>query len=104
MTKLSEKKKTSLMPLADRVIAKRLESEETVKGGIIIPDSAKKKQEMARVISVGPGKVTENKTLPMPVKEGDIILMDKYSGQEINVDDEELIIVKADDIIAIVQE
>lgn len=104
MTKLSEKKKTILKPLADRVIAKRLESEETVKGGIIIPDSAKKKQEMARVISVGPGKVTENKTLPMPVKEGDIILMDKYSGQEINVDDEEFIIVKADDIIALVQE
>ena len=105
MTKLSEKKKTILMPLADRVVAKRLESEETVKGGIIIPDSAKKKQEMAKVISVGPGKVTEeNKSIPMPVKEGDIILMDKYSGQEITVDDEEFIIVKADDIIALVKE
>jgi chaperonin GroES len=105
MTKLSEKKKTTLKPLADRIVAKRLESEETVKGGIIIPDSAKKKQEMARVISVGPGKVTEdNKTLPMPVKIGDIILMDKYSGQEINVDDEDFIIVKADDIIALVTE
>jgi chaperonin GroES len=105
MTKLSEKKKTIIMPLADRVIAKRLESEETVKGGIIIPDSAKKKQEMAKVISVGPGKVSqENKIIPMPVKEGDIILMDKYSGQEINIDDEEFIIVKADDIIALVKE
>lgn len=105
MTKLSEKKKTVLKPLADRVIAKRLESEDTVKGGIIIPDSAKKKQEMAKVVSVGPGKVTEeNKTLPMPVKENDIILMDKYSGQEINIDDEEFIIVKADDIIALVEE
>lgn len=105
MTKLSEKKKTILKPLADRVVAKRLESEETVKGGIIIPDSAKKKQEMAQVISVGPGKITsDNKTLPMPVQEGDIILMDKYSGQEITIDDEELIIVKADDIIALVKE
>jgi len=105
MTKLSEKKRTTLKPLADRVIAKRLESEETVKGGIIIPDSAKKKQEMARVIAIGAGKVTEeNKTLPMPVKVGDVILMDKYSGQEINVDDEEFIIVKADDIIALVEE
>ena len=105
MTKLSEKKRTTLKPLADRVIAKRLESEETVKGGIIIPDSAKKKQEMARVIAIGDGKVTdENKILPMPVKVGDVILMDKYSGQEINVDDEEFIIVKADDIIALVEE
>ncbi|MFA6118813.1 MAG: co-chaperone GroES [Parachlamydiales bacterium] len=104
MTKLSEVKKTKIMPLADRVVAKRLESEETIKGGIIIPDSAKKKQEMARVIAVGKGKVTdENKLIPMPVKEGDIILMDKYAGQEITVDDEELIIVKADDIIALVE-
>jgi len=104
MTKLSEKKKTTLKPLADRVVAQRLESEETVKGGIIIPDSAKKKQEMARVIAIGEGKVTdENKTLAMPVKVGDIILMDKYAGQEINIDDEEYIIVKADDIIALVE-
>ena len=104
MTKLSEKKKTTLKPLADRVVAQRLESEETVKGGIIIPDSAKKKQEMARVIAIGEGKVTaENKTLAMPVKVGDVILMDKYAGQEINIDDEEYIIVKADDIIALVE-
>lgn len=99
------KEKISIKPLADRVVAKRLEAEETVKGGIIIPDSAKKKQEMAKVIAVGPGKVTdENKTLPMPVKVGDVILMDKYAGQEITIDDEEYIIVKADDIVATVQE
>ena len=97
-------KKTSIMPLADRVVAKRLESEETLKGGIIIPDSAKKKQEMAKVIAVGPGKLNDkNETINMPVKIGDIILMDKYSGQEITLDDEEYIIVKADDIIAKVQ-
>jgi len=65
----------------------------------------KKKQEMAKVIAVGPGKITdENKVLPMSVKEGDIILMDKYSGQEITIDDDEFIIVKADDIIALVVE
>jgi len=105
MTQVSEKKKISLKPLADRVVAQRLESEETVKGGIIIPDSAKKKQEMARVVAIGPGKVTDdNKTIAMPVKIGDIIFMDKYSGQEITMDDEEFIIVKADDIIAIVEE
>ena len=105
MTKLSEKTKTGIRPLADRVVAKRLESEEIVKGGIIIPDSAKKKQEMAKVIAVGPGKITdENTKLPMTVKEGDVILMDKYAGQEITIDDEEYIIVKADDIIALVVE
>ncbi len=94
-------KKTTIKPLADRVVAQRLESEETMKGGIIIPDSAKKKQEMAKVIAIGPGKVTDdNKTIDMPVTVGDIILMDKYSSQEITIDDEEYIIVKADDIIA----
>ena len=98
-------KKTSIKPLADRVVAQRLESEETLKGGIIIPDSAKKKQEMAKVIAIGPGKLTDdNKTLAMPVKIGDIILMDKYAGQEITIEDEEYVITKADDIIAIVEE
>jgi len=105
MSKLEIKNKTSIKPLSDRVVAQRLEAKETVKGGIIIPDSAKKKQEMAKVISIGSGKVNdEGKTLPMPVRVGDIILTDKYSGQEITIDDEEFIIVKADDIIAIVQE
>ncbi|HNA62706.1 MAG TPA: co-chaperone GroES [Rhabdochlamydiaceae bacterium] len=96
-------KKLSLRPLGNRVVAKRLEQEETLKGGIILPDTAKKKQETAKVIAIGPGTVTEEgKTLPMPVAVGDTILMDKYSGQEISIDDEEYVIVKADDIIAIV--
>jgi chaperonin GroES len=103
MIQHAEKKKTTLKPLGNRVIAERLEAEETLKGGIIIPDSAKKKQEMAKVIAVGEGKKTDDgKTIPPPVKVGDTILMDKYSGQEVSVDDEEFIIVKADDIIAIV--
>ena len=87
------------------MIAVRLEAEDTVKGGIIIPDSAKKKQETARVIAIGEGKHTDNdKLIPVPVKIGDVILMDKYSSQEVTIDDEEYIIVKGDDIIAIVQE
>jgi chaperonin GroES len=98
------KKVTNLKPLLDRVIAQRLESKDTVKGGIIIPDSAKKKQEMAKIIAIGPGKLgDDNKLLPMPVKIGDVILMDKYAGQEITIDDQEYIIVKSEDIIAIVQ-
>ncbi len=97
-------KKLTLKPLGNRVLAQRLEEQEKLKGGIIIPDSAKKKQEMAKVIAIGPGKKTEEgKLLPMPVKIGDTILMDKYSGQEVTIDDEEYLIVKAHDIIAIVE-
>ncbi len=96
-------KKLTINPLGNRVVAQRLEQEETLKGGIILPDSAKKKQETALVVAVGPGTVTtEGKTLPMPVKVGDKILMDKYSGQEITLDDEEFVIVRADDIVAII--
>ena len=103
MTKQAEVKKTILKPLKNRIVAKRLE-EETMKGGIIIPDTAKKKQEMLKVIAVGPGKKNENgKILPMPINEGDIILMDKYAGQEITLDDEEYVIAKSDDIIAIIE-
>lgn len=98
------KKKLSLRPLGDRLIVQRLEQEETLKGGIILPDTAKKKQEMATVVAIGNGKVTEEgKTLPMPVKVGDTILMDKYSGQEVTVDGEEYLVLRADDVIATVE-
>lgn len=98
-------KKITLKPLGARVLVQRMEPEEKMKGGIILPDSAKKKQESARVVSVGPGKkLDDGKVLPMPVKVGDIVLMDKYSGQEVTIDDEEFMILKADDIIAIIEE
>jgi len=101
---VQETKKTVLKPLGNRIVAKRLEQEQTLKGGIILPDSAKKKQETAEVIAVGSGKMTDQGTLiPPPVKVGDKILMDKYSGQEVTLDDEEYIILKADDVIAIVE-
>lgn len=93
-----------LRPLGNRVLMRRLEQEETLKGGLIIPDTAKKKQEMAEVMAVGIGKKDKNGTLiPMPVSVGDIVMMDKYSGQEVTLDGEEYVIVRADDIIAIVQ-
>lgn len=96
-------KKLSLRPLGNRVVAKRLEQEETLKGGIILPDSAKKKQESAKVVAVGPGETTkEGKVIPIAVSVGDTILMDKYGSQEVTIDDEDYVIVKADDIIAIV--
>lgn len=104
MVEQAEKKKTILKPIGNRVVAIRLEEDDTLKGGIIIPDSAKKKQETAKVIAVGEGKKTEDgKIIEMPVKVGDVILMDKYSGQEVTIDDEEYIIVKADDIVATIE-
>ncbi|MBS0625925.1 MAG: co-chaperone GroES [Verrucomicrobia bacterium] len=98
-------KKITLKPLGNRVLVQRLEPQETLKGGIILPDSAKKKQETAKVVAVGPGtKTDDGKVIPAPVKVGDIVLMDKYSGQEITLDDEEYMILKGDDIIAIIEE
>jgi chaperonin GroES len=96
-------KKLSIRPLGSRVVTQRLEQEETLRGGIILPDSAKKKQESAKVVAVGPGALTEEgKLLPMPVAVGDVILMDKYAGQEVTIDGDDYVIVKAEDIVAIV--
>ncbi len=104
MAQQTTEKKITLKPLGNRVLAKRLEQDETLKGGIIIPDSAKKKQETATVLAVGPGKkLDDGKVIAVPVHVGDTILMDKYSGQEVTIDDEEYILVKADDIIAIIE-
>lgn len=95
--------KMTLKPLGNRVLTQKLKQEETLKGGIILPESAKKSQEVAVVISVGPGlKDKDGKLHAIPVQVGDKILMDKYSGQEVELDGEKFIIVKADDIIAIV--
>jgi chaperonin GroES len=95
---------THLKPLGNRVLAKRLEQEKILKGGLILPDSAQKKQEIAEVIACGPGIFSKEGTLiKMPVKIGDHILLDKYSAQEIEFNDENFIIIKADDIVAIVE-
>ena len=104
MEATKESTKTTLKPLGNRVLAKRLEKEEKLKGGIIIPDSGKKKQETLEVIAIGPGiQDKEGKLIPMPVQVGDKILMDKYCGQEITLDDQEFVIVKSDEIVAIIQ-
>jgi len=95
---------TKLKPLGNRVLVKRLEPEEKMKGGIILPDTAKKKQETATVVAIGTGKKDKNgQPIPFSVKVGDKILMEKYSGQEVTIDGEDLIILRADDIIAIVE-
>lgn len=104
MAATQQQTKVTLRPLGNRVLVRRLEQEEKLKGGIILPDTAKKKQESAEVIAIGTGKKDKNgKLIPMPVQVGDIIMMDKYSGQEVTIDDQEFVIVRADDIIAIVQ-
>lgn len=96
--------KTKLQPLGNRILVRRLAAEEKLKGGIILPDTAKKKQEQAEVVAIGTGKTDKNgNAIAIPVKAGDIILMEKYSGQEVTLNDEEFVIVRADDIIAIVE-
>ena len=92
-----------IIPLHDRILVKRLASEEKTKGGIIIPDTAKEKPLEARVVSVGAGKRLDDGTVREPVvKAGDTILLGKYSGTELKVDGEEMIILREDDVLAIV--
>ena len=92
-------------PLHDRLIVKRLEEEEKTKGGIIIPDTAKEKPIEGKVIAVGKGKIKEDGTeIPMEVKKGDRILFAKYAGAEVNIDGEEHLIMKEDDILAIIEQ
>ncbi len=91
-------------PLHDRVIVKRIDEEETTKGGIIIPDTAKEKPIEGKVVAVGGGKVLENgKKLSLEVKKGDKVLFGKYAGTDIQIKGEEHLIMREDDIIAIVE-
>jgi chaperonin GroES len=91
----------NITPLHDRVLVRRLEEKETVKGGIIIPDSAKEKPQEGEVIAVGAGKLNEKgDRIPLDVKAGDRILFGKYSGNDIKIDDEEYMILKEDEILA----
>ena len=92
----------TVRPLHDRVLIKRIEEEETVKGGIIIPDTAKEKSQEGEVISVGTGKMLENgSVVPLEIKQGDRILFGKYSGTEIKVDDNDYLILREDEILGI---
>ena len=89
-------------PLHDRLLVKRIEEQETVRGGIIIPDSAKEKPQEGEVLAVGKGKVTEDgKVLPLDVKEGDRILFGKYAGSEIKIDGQDLLILREDEVLGV---
>ena len=92
-----------LKPLADRVVVKLVEAEETTKGGIILTGAAKEKPEMAEVIEVGPGGMVDGKEVVMNIKVGDRVITSKYSGTEIKIDGEEYTIVRQSDILAVVE-
>ena len=91
-------------PLHDRILIKRVEEKETIKGGIIIPDTAKEKPQEGEVVAVGGGKKTEEgKVIPLDVKAGDRILFGKYSGTEIKIDEEEFLIIREDEVLGIIE-
>ena len=92
-----------LTPLADRVILKMVEVEETTKGGIILTGSAKEKPDVAEVLAVGPGGVVDGKEVEMTVKVGDHVITSKYAGTQVKIDGEELTIVRQGDILAVVE-
>lgn len=95
---------TSLTPLHDRVVVRRIEEGETIRGGIIIPDSAKEKPQEGEVIAVGKGKSNdEGKVFPLDVKAGDHVLFGKYSGTEIKIDGEDFLIMREEEILGILQ-
>ena len=93
----------NLTPLHDRVIVKRIEEKETVKGGIIIPDSAKEKPMEGEIIAVGAGKREKGELIPLDVKPGDRVLFGKYSGQTVKVDGKELLVMREEDLFAVVK-
>lgn len=93
----------SLKPLNDRVLVKRLESEEKTAGGLYIPDTAKEKPSRGEVVAVGPGKRTDDgKVAPMAVKAGDIVLFNKYAGTEVKLDGVDHLVMREDDILAVI--
>ena len=90
----------NITPLHDRVLVRRLEKEETAKGGIIIPDTAKEKPQEGEVIAIGAGKMEKGHRIPLEVKVGDRILFGKYTGSEIKIDDQEYLILREEEILA----
>jgi chaperonin GroES len=93
-----------LVPLGDKVVLKQLVAEETTKSGIVLPGQAKEKPQQASVIAVGPGGMIDGKEVVMQVKAGDKVIYSKYAGTEVKLEDEEFIVVKQSDIVAVVED
>ena len=102
---MGKKKKIKLDPLDDRIVIKRLEAEEKTVGGIVLPDTAKEKPQKGEVVAVGPGKLLDSGERGKPeVKPGDTILFGKYTGSEVKIEGEELLIMRESDVLALVEE
>jgi len=94
----------ALRPLQDRLLVKRLEEKEQVQGGIIIPDTAKEKPQEAKVLAVGPGRVTDDgKVQPIEIKVGDTVVFGKYAGTEVKIDGDDLLIIREDDLLGVLE-
>jgi len=93
----------NIKPLGDRVVIKMVEVEETTKSGIVLPGSAKEKPQVAEIVAVGPGGIVDGKEVKMEVKVGDKVIISKYSGTEVKVDNEEYTILRQSDILAVVE-
>jgi len=98
------KTKLNITPLADRIVVKPLEPKEVKRGGIIIPDTAKEKPQEGEVVAVGKGKYEDGKLIPMEVKVGDKVLYGKYSGTEIKINDEDYLIMREEDVLAVINQ
>jgi chaperonin GroES len=94
------KSKLKMQPLADRVAIRPLEETETMRGGLFIPDTAKEKPQQGEIIAVGPGRVEKGEKVPMELRVGDRVLYGKYSGTEVRIDDQDILIVKESDVLA----
>ena len=93
---------TKVSPLADRVVVKALEETEQMRGGLYIPDTAKEKPQQGEIVAVGPGRFDEGKRVPMDVKVGDKVLYGKYSGTEVTIDGDQLLILRESDVLAVI--
>ena len=98
---MADKTATTVKPLADRVVIKALEETEQMRGGLFIPDTAKEKPQQGEIIAVGPGRYEDGKLVPMSLKVGDKVLYGKYSGTEVTVDGEQLLILRESDVLAV---
>jgi chaperonin GroES len=99
---MATKTSTKVVPLADRVVVKALEETEQMRGGLFIPDTAKEKPQQGEIIAVGPGRYEEGKRVPMDLKVNDRVLYGKYSGTEVTIDDEQYLILRESDVLAVI--
>jgi chaperonin GroES len=102
LTKSPTKSKIKIQPLADRVVVRPLEDTEQTRGGLYIPDTAKEKPQQGTIIAVGPGRFEKGERVPMELKQGQRVLYGKYSGAEVTLDDQEVLIIKESDVFAVI--